>query len=433
MLHVHTYMIDILRISIPFLETFVAQGVQDALRPVGLVDLVECARRGCKLESGQVIPMNGIGQFEVDKLRHPYESLPSSNSTLSFKIFKGGDNYWPHIEIKASPAKLLQGHNVFGTDNIRLAVESLVTSFTAAMPSMCDMLDFRCAELKQIDCTFFAKVKNDLQSRAVIMALRSLSSGQTRASKSAHETTVYWGKDSRGGQSSRHKVLKAYLKMPEILSAIEDLEKVVDSTDENSWQRRQLAALTSPVVQEFAQDNVRFEASVMPAMLKRLGFPTRVGDFVHHCEQLKQTQYCPIEYLWHESFKDIFKSFEGKQVNIYNDEEVRTVLRREYFKVTPKGKTSYAKADRLFRFVRALKNEGWDEVKLTTPESTFYDNVKLITRVVPKAFLINLQNYSESNVVPLVRLIDVDFSRQLPVGWVEPKTLTEQFRLRAVG
>jgi II/X family phage/plasmid replication protein len=272
-----------------------------------------------------------------------------------------------------------------------------------------------------------------MQSRAVIFALRNLSSGQTRASKSAHETTAYWGKDSRGGKASRHKLLKAYLKHFEVESQLKELLKVVDTTDEGSWQRRQVAALQSDTVQQFAKNNVRFEASIMPAMLNRLGFPLRVGDFVHHCESMKKTTFCPIQFLWHESWKDIFKTFEGKQVNIYNDDEVRDVLRREYATVTPTGKLSFAKADRLFRFVRSLKSEGWEEVKHTTPEPTFYRNVGLVTKVIPKAFLVNLQNSAASNVVPLIRLINVDFTKQLPVGWVEPRPLTEQRRLRAVG
>lgn len=423
-------MIDLLRIAIPFKEQFVSCGVDSLDRPVGLIDLNECALRGCKLEAGEVKYL-GVGEYEVGRLRHPYESLPSSNSTLSFKIFKGGDNYWPHIEIKASPAKLLQAHNVYGSDNVKLCVETLVIAFTHALPSICDMLDFYFSELKQIDCTYMARVETEMQSRAVIQALKNLSSGQTRASRSAHETTVYWGTTSRNGKKSSHKQLKAYLKMAEVLAQITELQKVVETTEEGSWQRVQLAALQDADLQDFARNTIRFEASVMPNFLKRLGFPTRMGDFVHHCESMKNKR-CPVQWLWFESWKDIFKTFEGKDVNIYNDDEVRDLLRAEFLAYTPNGKITYAKADRLFRFIRALKNEGWDEVKHTTSESTFYRNIQTISSVIPKSFLINLQTSAASNVVPLVRLINVDFNNQLPLGWVEPQSLAKQTRLRAV-
>jgi phage/plasmid replication protein, gene II/X family len=133
-------------------------------------------------------------------------------------------------------------------------------------------------------------------------------------------------------------------------------------------------------------------------------------------------------------WEDIFKTFEGNQVNIYNDDEVRDALRANYQTVSSKGKVSYAKADRLFRFIRSLKNEGWDEVKLTTPESTFYYNINLISSVIPRAYLQNLQAHAASNVVPLIRMINVDFTKQHPQNWQEPKPLYKQFRegLRAV-
>jgi len=107
-------MIDVGRIAIPFNHDF-CSGSPEENR--GYVDLQLCQWNGAKLESGSIEYLED-GTVEVSDLRHPYESLPSSNSTLSFKIYKGGENYWPFIEIKASPAKLLQGHNVFGSTDV---------------------------------------------------------------------------------------------------------------------------------------------------------------------------------------------------------------------------------------------------------------------------------------------------------------------------
>jgi II/X family phage/plasmid replication protein len=425
-------MIDMLRIAIPFNEKFVV-GDTSSERISGIIDLKDCNIRGAKLESGNV--SFNDGQFDFESLRHPYESLPSSWSTLSFKIHAGGSTYWPFIEIKASPAKLLQGHNVFGSCDVRLCVESLVTTFNMALPAMSDMLDFRVSEIKGIDVTFTARLGSDSEARNTIFALRNLSSGQTRSSKSSHDTTAYWGtKNLSGGKAaSRHKQLKAYLKHHELQHSIKDIQAKFERTKQDNYQK-QLDALNSPVVQAFAKNSLRFEATILPRMLKRLGFPTHVGSFVEHCESMKK-RHCPIQYLWNNAWEDIFQTFEGKDVNIYDDDEIRDVLRANYSTTTATGKTVYSKADRLFRFVRSLKNEGWDEIKSTTPKNTFYDNIRCITQVIPKSYLQNLQAQAASNVVPLIRFINVDFSKQHPENWQEPQPLYKQLRnnLRAVG
>ena len=75
-----------------------------------------------------------------------------------------------------------------------------------------------------------------------------------------------------------------------------------------------------------------------------------------------------------------------------------------------------------------VKHEGWDEVKSTTPEKTFYRNIKELTEVVPKAYLQNLQA-TASNVVPLIRFVNVDFEKQHPENWQEPMRLSDQYQL----
>lgn len=422
-------MIDKFRLKLPFHQDYVVgDTVSDRIN--GLVDLKECALRGSRLEAGNVIYNDG--QFDYEFLRHPYESLPSSWSTLSFKIFQGGSTYWPFVQIQASPAKLLQGHNVFGSDDVRLCIESLVTAFSLAMPRLAEMIDFSSAEIMEIDCTFTAHLSSESDARNAINALRNLSSGQTRSSQSNHATTAYWHTKNSQTKASRHKQLKAYLKDFELLESLKDAQDNFKKTQLDVYQR-QIEAMQHPDVVAFAKNALRFEATALPRMLKRLGFPLRIGDFVHHCENMAK-RHCPIQYIWWHAWEDIFKTFEGKEVNIYNDDEVRDVLRANYQTVSKTGKVSYSKADRLFRFIRSLKNEGWSEVKETTPDRTFYRNISLISEVIPRAYLQNLQAHAASNVVPLIRMINVDFTKQHPQNWQEPKPLYKQFRegLRAV-
>lgn len=414
-------MIDLLRIKIPFVESIVAMSPDGTS---GLIDLRECQKRGCRMEAGDVtfttndyrLDAENICIAEVSALRHPFEALPSSWSTLSFKVYSGGQNYYPFIELKASPAKLLQGHNVFGTCNVMLCIDSLLTAFCYAMPDMADILEFNNAELAQIDCTFTAHLDTESDSRNVIHALRNISNGQTKGAKSAFDTTAYFGK------GSRHKRLKAYLKQFELQDQTAKAQAKYDKTKDQVYLN-QLNAMTAPEVQEFAKNALRLEASVMPRMLNRLGIPTNIWSFEEYSEKFEG---CLIQELWNKSWSDIFKTFEGATMRTYSDEEIQTNL-RQHFKTETKKGFSFAKADRLFRTFRMMKHEGYEEVKATTPKATFYRTVDELTKVVPKAYLQNLQA-TASNVVPLIRFVNVDFSRQHPSNWVEPTRLSEQLQ-----
>jgi II/X family phage/plasmid replication protein len=415
-------LIDLLTIKIPFVESIVAISPDGTS---GLIDLRECQKRGCRLAAGDVdfttndyrLDSENICFAEVSALLHPFESLPSSWSTLAFKVRAGGQNYYPFIELKASPAKLLQGHNVYGSCDVSLCIDSLLTAFIYAMPDMVEILEFKNAELAQIDCTFSAHLKTESDSRNVIHALRNISNGQTRGAKSAFDTTAYFGK------GSRHKRLKAYLKQFELQDQINKAQAKYDKTKNQAF-KKQLDAMTSPEVQEFAKNALRLETSVMPRMLKRLGIPTNLWAFDTYSNSFDG---CLIQQLWKQSWSDIFKTFEGATMRTYSDTEIQENL-RQHFKTETKSGFSYSKADRLFRTFRMIKHEGWDEVKSTTPEKTFYRNIKELTEVVPKAYLQNLQA-TASNVVPLIRFVNVDFENQHPSNWVEPMRLSDQLNI----
>ena len=415
-------MIDLLTIKIPFVESIVAMSPDGTN---GLIDLRECQKRGCRMEAGDVtftandyrLDSENITVAEVSALRHPFEALPSSWSTLAFKVRAGGQNYYPYIELKASPAKLLQGHNVFGSCDVMLCIDSLITAFCYAMPDMAEILEFNNAELAQIDCTFSAHLKTESDSRNVIHALRNISNGQTRGAKSAFDTTAYFGK------GSRHKRLKAYLKQFELQDQINKAQTKYDKTKSQVF-KKQLKAMKSPEVQEFAKNALRLEASVMPRMLKRLGIPTNIWAFETYSNSFDG---CLIQQLWKQSWQDIFKTFEGATMRTYSDTEIHENL-KQHFKTETKKGFSFSKADRLFRFFRMVKHEGWEEVKDSTPKATFHDNIKLLTQVVPKAYLQNLQA-TASNVVPLIRFVNVDFEKQHPENWQEPMRLSDQYQL----
>ena len=182
--------------------------------------------------------------------------------------------------------------------------------------------------------------------------------------------------------------------------------------------------MTSPVVQDFAKNSVRFEACIMPDMMKRLGVPTHLGDFLDYCDKRKTNI---IQDLWCEAWKDIFDAFGGENMTIYRDSEILEQLMKVHYNVTPKGNISYSKAKALHKFYLDMQQYGWDKLKETISKPTFYRKVSDLMEVVPKAQLQNLHG-SASNVLPIIRMVNVDFSNQLPTGYVEPNCLAIQYQ-----
>lgn len=409
-------MIDLVRIQIPLSNEYISQLTCRETGKVtgGEVDMNLFHQFGCKLAAGSV-EKDEQGSTIVTRLYHPFESIPSSNSSLAYKIRPGGHNYFPHVELNASPAKLLQGHNAFGTVDFEKCISALLYVFYSQFPGIQNVLDYSNAEICQMDFTYSAQVENLFIAKQIIQALRHISAGQIRSSKETYETSVLWN------AGSEHCVREVYLKHFEIKRQIEKLTKQ-QKLSPNSYQAFQLQQLQSDMVQNFAMNAVRFEAKCKKRMFKRLGIPTRIHDLINYADSYNGDL---SQYMWQESFKEIFSTFEGADVNVYNDEEVLNKLVQEYATVTKAGKISHTKAKRVFRFFRNLKLEGFEQVKMHMPERTFYDNLKELTAVVPRAYLQNLHSI-KSNVVPLVRLVNVDFSKQHPSGYVEPLHMSQQ-------
>ncbi|MCH1224760.1 phage/plasmid replication protein, II/X family, partial [Pseudomonas aeruginosa] len=74
--------------------------------------------------------------YDVEGLPHAWESLPSSYTPMAFKVFHQslGMRLDPGVELKASPAKLLQGHNVFGPSSIRMGAEVMLKWLAGTYP-----------------------------------------------------------------------------------------------------------------------------------------------------------------------------------------------------------------------------------------------------------------------------------------------------------
>ncbi|PUV71158.1 phage/plasmid replication protein, II/X family, partial [Cronobacter sakazakii] len=252
-------------------------------------------------------------------------------------------------------------------------------------------------------------------AKQVISFLRNISNGQTKKTRAQDwDTTVMWN------ENSRHRTLVAYLKFAELMN---DLKKLRDTPSAKlglAGQNR-LKVMSNPDLHDFASGLVRFEARLKTRFLKSFGFPEKFVDAVNYQKSYVSDSGCVISDLWKKSFSELFKTFEGSDMNVYDDSKVYSALINAYSSVTASGKVSQAKANRCFGFYRRLLNEGYDNVSQTMERTTFWRNIQLLTDVgLSKAQLMNLT--AENNVIPLMRIINVDFSNQFPVWYQEPQS-----------
>lgn len=418
-------MYDLVKLQLPIKSEFVSYiTCSKGNYTGGEVDLKLFAQYGVRLSAGS-ISINEFGETMAERLHHPYESLASSNSSLAFKIYQGGANYFPFIELKASPAKLLQGHNVYGSTDVRMCFTAPLLAFIKNYPDIFhDLVDHHNIEVAGFDVNKMARVENRFQVINVISAIGKVSTGQIKPSHSFDTSCMF-------NAGSKNSVLKVYAKESEVEKQIKDIANKAKKTKE-PYLQMQLKALQQQSVLEMAKNAIRFEVSKHKLWLKKRAIPTQLSKFLDYVEAFnnkaqENDTHSFDETVWLDSFNPIFKAFEGTNVNTFNDEEVLKALKAKYVTISQKtGKPNFNKSMRVFRFFKAIKSEGFSVVKETTAASTFYDNLSLLTKVVPKAQLQNFESEEQSNVVPLVRMINVDFAKQLPENWEEPTYVYNQ-------
>ncbi|ENL4797740.1 DNA replication protein [Salmonella enterica] len=407
-------MIDMLALRIPFKDEFVTKRLEGN-DLIAHIDLADIARLSGIALSAYTVEYAIDGDLTVSGLKHAYESLPTHYSGIALKVFEGGKNFYPCVEIKASPAKVLQGHNVFGPVDLELCGTELLGSLAVSLPALFDLVDVPSTTITRLDVTYSARVENDHIAKQVISFLRNISNGQTKKTRAQDwDTTVMWN------ENSRHRTLVAYLKFAELMN---DLKKLRDtpSAKLGATGQNRLKVMSNPDLHDFASGLVRFEARLKTRFLKSFGFPEKFVDAVHYQKTYVSDSGCVISDLWKKSFSELFKTFEGSDMNVYDDSKVYSALINAYSSVTPSGKVSQAKANRCFGFYRRLLNEGYDNVSQTMERTTFWRNIQLLTDVgLSKAQLMNLT--AENNVIPLMRIINVDFSNQFPVWYQEPQS-----------
>lgn len=353
------------------------------------------------------------GEYAIESISTKWESIETSNTNLAMRVYAGGD-YWPHVRVKASPAKLLQCHNVFGPDDPALCGAELLTWLCVCMPALAEQLDFRLTEIMIVDCTYSVPISIPSMMLSVINAIGKISNKQLFCNKNDLDSTKYFNRGSEHGQ------LKVYLKLLEMLAQIRDLKK----KNRDGRYNAQIVTLEDPQLEAYAANLMRFESTLTKRKLKDMGIPTLFIDFCRYDRELKIQGRNLIQELFMAKAAPLFEALEGRQVNVYNDDDVREKLRQRHGKLDRKGNLNFDAAMAAFRTYRGIAADGYKETMEAMSRANFYRHVKMLTEAgLSKAQLQNLHDHKETgNVVPLLRIIDLDFSKQHPDWYVPPQS-----------
>ena len=159
------------------------------------------------------------------------------------------------IEFAGSPAKFLQGHNLFGSDDLRGLGAAMIERACAALEL--DLLDSEradiragCYDLMRVDINYSFATGSRANALAWIDSAAAVGSLQHRGRGRLRKSTVTWGEGSRNWK------LKAYSKGDEIEARNHELPEALP-------MRSQLAA--------WGNDKLRIELELHVRELRKLG------------------------------------------------------------------------------------------------------------------------------------------------------------------
>ncbi|KAA8730806.1 DNA replication protein [Acinetobacter qingfengensis] len=439
------------------------------------------------------------GEIKPQLLYHPYESLPTNFTGMALKVYFDSIYDQPYVQIKASPAKLLQGHNVFGTDNIEQGAMEMFGYLFTSYPKFIDFLDISNAWLSHIDVTASIRFKDQHTADQVLAFMRRIQNGQTLLSDKQHKNTVYWG-----GVSSRLLNHKCYLKHNEYVEQFEDYKLLAKRGDKAA--QRVVDVMSDIRLYNWTVGLARFETRMKKRWLERQGIPTKLYDLI----ELQRKQPDILETLFKKATHSIFAALRGQTMKLTDDHSIYSQISNnlplasskrqisvtkvikvfdfylcierhghrgakehygtQYFtligelvkcgftedyignlpknhlnnldhitayitvyrklrKVTEPNNVSDLQIQNIYNFYKRLKSEGYITVKKSMSKAQFAKRISALTSCgFSKAYLQNLHDSDSKNIIPFVKLVEIDFNSQLP-DWYEPPVSQFNYKL----
>jgi len=362
----------------------------------------------CDIETTGNIIRHPDGTKSFEELKTKFESLPSSHSGMAFKIFENGLNCDPFVMIQCSPAKLLQGHNLYGFDDLKKSGINMLALLSDVYPELYDMLDIPKTEVSEFDLNYSVFIENPETKKLLLDHLRWVSKGQTKNRNDNYATTIYFGQ-----KISRLKKLKVYSKFEEML---EDAKKMLKKGyKESAAIIKQLAGT------DRAKQAVRFEATIRKRFLERRAIPV---NFFELSDYLINNQWA-YKTLFTEAWKDIFDALSGQEIKIMNDETIYQAIHDAFHTVDERtGNIRTQKVNRLFQFYQTMKSLGYEHLKTTTSRSAFHRNITdLRVAGLSLSTLQNLKKEEGAKIYQIARLIEINWDNQVPDDYQLPDDL----------
>lgn len=412
-------MIDMIGIYIPFRsETYGYTGVDKVKLESGLYDntarlkvfdfISICKAEGIEPNAyGLSFDFeNGVDTVSVTGLNAPFEQLESSYAGIALKINHAPTIGTPHILLKASPAKLLLGHNIYGYDDIKSGVTLILYTLLKECPFLSQYLDFNLSELRMLDINYSFRMKSKEDCIYLLDYLRNVSYRQTLANEVENnrfkETTYF------GNKNSKHKFIRMYYKHDEVIKTLQSKTK----QQLNNVTKHQIAVLSNPELIEFSKNLLRVEAALRKIWIEKK-FGSNLLSVV-----LSRNDVCICD-LWVDAMSDLFKAVGDVTLKNQSDESVREKINSLYVTISRSGKESFTTANNIYAFYRLIVSDGYKAVKDTTAESTFFKRVIQLENVgISRA---QLQNYksldsTSRNIIPFVKIIDLTNIVHAPVS-----------------
>lgn len=393
-------MLDFLRLAIPINPVFVRSFDNHHVFNGDIRDygVPAATRHVSKTDDGQTI---------TGDLYHPFEALPSDYTDMAVKFYTNTMNTIPYVELKASPLKLLQGHNVFGFESIELGAFHMLGMFLEAFPKLAQILDIDKTEVLCLDTTYLFRLPHQNMVQPVLDYMANLASGHRKAREVKYNNYISWGND---GASVRPK---AYGKFEEVKAQLNNIQKQADK----GCMRSKSLVMAMHDALPFANAVLRLEARITKTYLTKNGYPSNLFQLI----KLQHEQPELLLRLWHVAFDPILDTMKGKYMNFSSDGEILDLFKSKLVTYTKTGKESFTKANNAMKFYSLVRQIGLTAAKGLYSEAQFYKCLNsLLDCGISKSHIQNLHKNPNGKVIPFVRMFELKMCDQLPPDYQIP-------------
>ena len=393
-------MLDFLRLAIPIIPTHVRSfdnhhQFNGDIRDYGVP---AATRHVSKTDDGQTI---------TGELYHPYEALPSDYTDMAVKFYTNTMNTVPYVELKASPLKLLQGHNVYGFESIELGAFHMLGMLLEAFPQLAPILDVEKTEVLCLDTTYLFRLPHQNMVQPVLDYMSNLASGHRKARQVKYDNYITWGNDAASVRP------KAYGKFEEVKSQLNKVQKKA----EKGCMRSKSLVMAMHDVLPFANAVLRLEGRITKTYLTKNGYPSNLYELI----KLQNEQPELLLRLWHVAFDPILDTMKGKYMNFSTDGEILDLLKSQLVTYTKTGKPSYTKAMNAMKFYSLVRQMGLQATQKIYSKAQFHKSLNsLLDCGISKSHIQNLAKNPNGKVIPFVRMFELKMCDQQPSDYQIP-------------